>query len=95
VSDADIICRLRYKRVRNRKQPRAGRIRIRSFALLFDAHLIADTAHVLNTVDNFGSAVDLALMVDEATELDCFFARYDSDVEAIDDRTGKQRGLDN
>lgn len=44
--------------------------------ILLDTHLIADTAHALDAAGNFDGTVDLALIVDEATELDFAFTRY-------------------
>ena len=66
----------------------------RETRLLFDAHLIADTANPLNATGNVDGALHLGLVVDKAAEQHFVVTRDDSDVKALDTGIPQQRRLD-
>jgi hypothetical protein len=56
----------------------------RQVLLFLDTHLIADTSHTLDAGGYLDGAVDLALAVDKATELNFVLACHHGNVEALD-----------
>src|SRR5674476_972292 len=66
----------------------------RIFALLLEAHFIADAAHTLNAASHLDGAVHLGLVIDETTELNDALARDSSNVQTLDVGVGQQRRFD-
>src|SRR5674476_693238 len=66
----------------------------RIFALLLEAHFIADAAHTLDAASYLDGAVHLGLVIDETTELNDSLARDSSNVQTLDVGVGQQRRLD-